>query len=74
MQTQDIVGVKELRSNLDHYIKQVEKGKSFTVVRRSKSVFKIVPVLDKQDEWEEIVDFTKLKKGGILISELLTRL
>ncbi len=72
MQTH-IIGVKELRTNLDHFIKQVAEGKSFTVVKRSKSVFKIVPVI-QEGQWEEVVDFTKVKKGGIAIDELLKRL
>ncbi len=74
MQTPDIVGIKQLRSNLNHYIDQVKKGQSFTVIKRSKAVFKITPVSLAEPEWEEAVDFTKLKKGGIAISELLTRL
>ena len=38
-----IIGLKELRENADTYISQVEKGKSFIVVRRSEPVFKISP-------------------------------
>jgi len=68
-----IVGVKELRQNLDEYIDQISKGGSFTVVRRSKPVFNITPV-DYEAGWEEVVDFTKIKKGGVKIEEVLSRL
>lgn len=73
MQTHSIVGVKELRNNLDQYINEVKNGASFTVVKRSKPVFKMVPVV-QDEQWEEVVDFTEIKKGGVSISELLNRL
>ncbi len=63
-----IIGVKELRENLETYIKAVGKGRSFTVVRRSTPVFRIAPVLDEwgdEGTWETVVDFTKEKGGGI---------
>lgn len=68
-----IVGVKKLRENLGKYISRVGKGESFTVVRRSKPVFKITPT-EEESAWEPVVDFTKIKKGGISIKELLSRL
>lgn len=69
----NIIGVKELRLNMDEYIAQIKKGKSFTVVRRSKPVFKLGPV-DDEDQWETVVDFTKIKKGGVKVEEILSRL
>ena len=69
-----IVGLKELRENIETYIEGVKKGRSFIVVRKSKPVFKISS-LDEADElWEQVIDFTKIKKGGIKIGELLSRL
>lgn len=69
-----IIGLKELRENVDAYVSRVKKGKSFVVVRRSKPVFKISPVFEEPELWESIVDFTKLRKGGVRIEELLSRL
>ena len=74
MITQNIVGVKELRTNLDHYINKVKKGASFTIVRRSRAVFKIVPILEEEEQWEPVIDFTKIKKGGVELSKILSRL
>jgi prevent-host-death family protein len=69
-----IVGLKELRENIDSYISAVEKGRSFVVVRKSKPVFKISSLEESDDLWEKIVDFTKIRKGGIGINQLLVRL
>jgi len=71
---QTIVGLKELRENVIHYIEQVKKGKSFTVVRRSQPVFNITPVEEEGSLWESVVDFTKIKKGGVNIEEVLSRI
>lgn len=59
LQKTAIVGVKELRHNLDGYIAEISRGRSFTVVRRSKPVFKISPIDAWGDEgrWETVVDF-----------------
>ncbi|MEK6913182.1 MAG: type II toxin-antitoxin system prevent-host-death family antitoxin [Nanoarchaeota archaeon] len=68
-----IVGLKELRENLDTYISQVDKGKSFIVVRRSKPVFRISSP-EEEDRWETVIDFTKIRKGGVSVEELLAKL
>lgn len=70
----NIIGLKELRENMEFYIAQVTKGRSFTVVRRSKPAFRIGPVERDAGTWEEVVNFTKMRKGGVRISELLARL
>lgn len=71
-----IIGVKELRENLSVYTDQVQAGKSFTIVRRSKPLFKMVPVTDEDDEgqWERVADFTTIRRGGIDAKELLKHL
>ena len=43
-----IIGVKELRNNLNNYISLVDKGQTFTVVKRSKPVFKIIPINEEE--------------------------
>lgn len=70
-----IIGLKELRQNVDAYISLVKKGRRFTVVRRSRPVFDITPVADEENgAWETVIDFTKFKRGGIDIKELIKRL
>lgn len=71
-----IVGVKELRQNLNKYISQVGKGRTFTVVRRSKPVFKLSPVDEWGDEgmWETVVDFREINPKGVPAKEVLKAL
>ena len=54
-----IIGLKELRLNTQKYINRLNKGESFTVVRRSKPVFRVTPFDEEDDSlWETVVDFT----------------
>lgn len=69
-----IVGLKELRENLETYAAQIKKGRSFVVLKKSRPIFKISPVEEDDSLWETIIDFTRIKKGGVPISELLSRL
>ena len=55
------------------YAKKVQSGHSFVVMKHSKPLFKITPV-DKDERWEEAVDFTKVKRGGVDIDDVLSRL
>ena len=69
-----IIGLKQLRNNVASYAKEVQRGKSFIVVKQSKPLFKISPIADANEEWEEVIDFTKIKRGGVNINDLLVRL
>ncbi|MBU1164231.1 hypothetical protein KKA15_01540 [Patescibacteria group bacterium] len=69
-----IVGLRELRENIESYISKIEKGDSFIVFKKSKPVFKISPADEETEAWEPVIDFTKLKKGGVSIKEILSRL
>ncbi len=71
---QTIVGLRELRENLSIYIAEVKKGKKFTIVRKSKPIFNITPVENDDSLWETVIDFTKIKKGGVDIKDILSRL
>lgn len=72
-QKTNMIGFKDLREHAEKYIKQVEKGQSFTVLRRSKPIFKISPV-ETEDVWESIIDFTELDPEGVSASEILKKL
>ena len=68
---ESIIGLKELRQNVDKYAKKIQAGEEIIVVRRSKPLFKLT---SPEKEWEEVIDFTKIKKGGVDIKEILSRL
>ncbi len=69
---ENIINLKSLRENMQEYAQKVKKGHSFMVFKKSKPLFKISPI--DEEYWEEVVDFTKIKKGGINLKELLKRL
>jgi len=70
---ENIIGLKALRQKMSQYAEKIQKGQSFIVVKRSKPLFKIIPI--EQDEiWEPVVDFTKIKRGGVNIDDILLRL
>jgi len=71
-----IIGLKDLRENMGSYIRQVERGHSFTVVRRSRPVFKLEPVDEWGDEgiWETVVDFRKISPRGVPIEDAISSL
>ena len=66
-----IVGLKELRENTEKYVRDVGQGETYVVMRKSKPLFRIAPL---EERWEEVVDFTKIRKGGVAIDEILSRL
>ena len=68
-----IVGLKELRENIDTYIAEVRKGKSFIVVRKSRPIFKIVPS-ELEEQWETVADFTSINKHGVSAAAILKEL
>jgi len=69
---ENIIALKDLRLNMDKYASQVKAGKTFLVLKQNKPLFKISPV--EEGRWEEVVNFTKIKKGGVNIDELLAAL
>ena len=66
------VTLRELRENVAKYASRVQRGESFVVLKRSKPLFKLSPV--DEGRWEEVIDFTKLKRGGVNIDEIFSRL
>ena len=66
-----IVSIKALRHDVAKYAARVAKGESFIVVKRSKPIFQINPL---DETWEEVIDFTKIKRGGVKIEDILARL
>lgn len=73
MKNTQTIGLKELRENIETYIEKVKKGRSFVVMKKSKPVFKISSP-EEEDLWQPVIDFTKIKRGGVAIADLLKRL
>lgn len=71
-----VIGLKDLRKNTEQYIARVKKGKPFLLVRRSKPIFRVLPVDEWSDDgaWETVADFTQLNKKGVPADEVLASL
>lgn len=70
----NILGLKELRENMQKYASRVKRGESFIVVKKSRPLFKISSIDEDEGLWETVIDFTKIRKGGIPVEELLAKL
>jgi antitoxin (DNA-binding transcriptional repressor) of toxin-antitoxin stability system len=65
----NLVSLKDLRTKLTDYTRLVsEHGNSFIVLKKSKPVFKIVPI--EEDSWETVVDFTEIDKKGVSFADV----
>jgi len=66
----NIIPFKDFRLNAEKYIKALEKGMSFVVVKRSKAIFRLEPVGEK---WETLIDFTNGGKNkGMNINKFIS--
>jgi hypothetical protein len=65
-----LIGLKDFRENVESYTKKINQGQSFIVLKKSKPIFKLSPV-DEEETWETIIDFTKIKKGGVPIQDIV---
>lgn len=73
---ENMIALKEFRLNVAKYAQEVAEGKSFIVLKQSKPIFMLTPVKtgNNEERWEEVIDFTKIKKGGVDIDSLLAAL
>jgi antitoxin (DNA-binding transcriptional repressor) of toxin-antitoxin stability system len=67
------VSLKRLREEFPKYIAAIEKGESFTVIKRSKPIFQIGPVVDSGN-WQTIADFTIINEQGVPADDILAEL
>ncbi len=78
------ISIKDLRQNLSKVSNLVNSGQSFTVFRRSRPIYKLVPLENNkkheieevdeetQDGWTDFIDFTKTgKTEGMPAKEFL---
>ncbi|MEK7167135.1 MAG: hypothetical protein AAB732_01865 [Patescibacteria group bacterium] len=68
-----LIALKDLRLNMNKYATAVKAGQSFVVLKQSKPLFKLTPI-NENDDWEEVINFTQIKKGGVDINALLAAL
>jgi prevent-host-death family protein len=73
MKTSSTVSLKQLREEFPKYIDAVEKGQTFTVLKRSKPIFQIGPVAD-DGQWQTIADFTAIQAQGVPADDILKQL
>lgn len=69
-----IIELKDLQGDVNRYAARAQRGESFVVSKQSKPIFKITPVDANEETWETVLDFRKVKKGGVKLSDLLARL
>ena len=74
MKKNQVVGLKELRENMESYISRVGKGESITVLRRNVPIFRLSPVDEEEMGWETVIDFTEINPRGVSGREILKRL
>jgi len=72
--SKNIVGLKELRENMETYIQRVQRGESLTILRRNVPLFTIRPIDDEESEWETVIDFTEIDPRGVPIGDVMKRL
>jgi prevent-host-death family protein len=53
-----IIGLKELRENTEAVAERSKRGETFIVVKRSKPIFRLVPVTDAVPANEELIAWT----------------
>ena len=53
-----IIGLKELRENTDAVVERANRGETFVVVKRSKPIFRLVPITDPLPANEELTAWT----------------
>jgi prevent-host-death family protein len=58
------VGMRQLKSRLARYLREVEAGDSFTVTVRNRPVAKVIPIRPQGKEIEEALNF--LTEKGLL--------
>jgi len=68
-----IVGLKELRKNIEKYAKGVEKGEEYIVAKKSKPLFKLTSP-EKEEDWEPIIDFTKINNEGVELNKIFSKI
>ena len=71
---ENLLSLKDFRTQLTKYADRVsKKGDSFVILKRSKPVFKVVPI-NHEEEWETVIDFTEIDPKGVPFSKVIKAL
>lgn len=75
----EIIGIKQLHTQLKTIADQALQGKSFTVVKNSRPVFRIEPIVRPQQKKYTLKDLMNLQqeigfKGGKNLSQEIDRI
>lgn len=67
------MSLKDFRIKLSQYTKTIEEDhKSLLVLRKSKPVFRVVPI--DHEDWATIADFTEISQTGAPVQKVLAAL
>lgn len=69
---ENIIPLREFRENVAKYASRVAAGESLIITKRARALFRVAPL--DEGAWEEVIDFTKVKRGGVNIDDLIARL
>lgn len=67
------INLTEFKTNFDQYTNRLKKGDVYIVLRRSKPMFQISSP-QSNEQWETIIDFTKINKKGVSAKKVLKAL
>jgi len=59
---------------MDKYARGVKRGDEYIVMKHNKPIFNLSQVKDPWGDegvWESVIDFTKIKKGGVPVEDVL---
>lgn len=62
MYMSEVVGVAQLRQNLSHYLRRIERGERFTVTDRNRPVAQLSPIPQSQSRLEQLIAEGKLSQ------------
>ena len=66
------IGLKAFMKNVNAVVRKIKLGDDFIVMRKSEPLFKVSSLVN--DQWEEVIDFSKIQRGGVDIDYLSKRL
>ena len=68
---ENIIGLKELRQNMPSFAQKVQQGQSFIVVKQSKPLFRITPLIDLDKDVEKVQQNDFLQTSAADLHHLL---